>query len=79
MTPVNKRYDDKMKLDMPFAEALERYAGTDPKEMHANIAKAKQKKPPGGKHQPPGKTSAGSTENLLSLRDARVRKANRER
>ena len=71
-----KRYDDKMMLDIPFAEALKRFAGTDPKEMHANIAKAKQKKPPGGK-RPPGKTGQASTENLLSLRDARVRKANR--
>jgi hypothetical protein len=70
-----KKYDDKMRLDMPFAEALERFAGTDPKEMHANIAKAKQKRPPGGKKQPPGNTGEGSTENLLSLRDARVRKA----
>jgi hypothetical protein len=50
---------------------LERFAGTDPKEMHANIAKAKQKKPPGGgKHKPPGNT--GKAQNLLSLRDARV-------
>lgn len=66
-----------MKLDMPFAEALERFARTDPKEMHANIAKAKQKKPPGGKKAPPGITSISSTGNLLSLRVARVRKANR--
>jgi hypothetical protein len=72
-----KRYDDKMHLDMPFTDALRRFAGTDPKEMHANIATAKQKKPPGGvKHKPPGNTGKGSTENLLSLRDARVRKAN---
>jgi hypothetical protein len=37
-----------MKLEMPFAEALERFVGVKPKEMHANIAKAKKKKPPGG-------------------------------
>ena len=72
---AKRRYDDKMHLDMPFAEAMERFVRTDPKEMHANIAKAKQKKPPGGKHKPPGKTGVRSTENLLSLRDARVRKA----
>jgi hypothetical protein len=71
-----KRYDDKMKLDMPFAEALERFARTDPKEMHANIAKAKQKKPPGGKKAPPGITSDAQARNILSLRSARLRKVN---
>jgi hypothetical protein len=69
-----RKYDDKMRLDMPFAEALERFARTDPKEMHANITKAKKKKPPGGrKHKPPGNT--GEAQNVLSLRIARVRKA----
>jgi len=34
---------------MPFAEALERYVGTKPAEMHPNIKRAKKKKPPGGK------------------------------
>ena len=73
---AKRTYDDKMRLDMPFAEALERFAGTDPKEMHANIAKAKKKRPPGGrKHRPPGNT--GEAQNVLSLRGARVRKANR--
>jgi len=38
-----------MRLEMPFAEALERYVGTKPAEMHANIKRAKKKKPPGGK------------------------------
>lgn len=71
---AKRRYDDKMKLDMPFAEALERFAGTDPKEMHANIKRAKKKKPPGGKKSPPGVTV--KAQNLLSLRDVRVRKAN---
>ncbi len=65
-----------MKLDMPFAEALERFAGTDPKEMHANIAKAKQKKPPGGKKAPPGNTGVAQGQNVLSLRGARFRKVN---
>jgi len=44
-----RKYDDKKHLDMLFAEAFERYVGTDPKEMHANIAKAEKAKPPGGK------------------------------
>ena len=48
-----RTYDDKMKLDIPFGEALEQFAGTNPKEMHANIERAKKKKPPGGKKRKP--------------------------
>lgn len=70
---AKKVYDDKMKLDMPFSEALERYAGVDPKEMHANIKRAKKKKPPGGKKAPPGTPVA---ENVVSLGDRRTRKRN---
>lgn len=66
-----RRYDDKMKLEMPFAEALERYAGTSPKEMHDNIARAKKKKPPGGKKPSSGKIQG---ENVVSLKQRRVRK-----
>ena len=36
-------------LDMPFGEALERYAGVKPKELFANIKKSKKKKRPGRK------------------------------
>jgi hypothetical protein len=69
MAKRTRIYDDKMKLDMPFAEALERYAGTNPAEMHANIRKAKKKKPPGGrKHKPSG--DAGG-QNVVRLRDRR--------
>ena len=57
-------------LDMPYGEALERYIGVDPKELHANIARSKKKKPPGGKKKkraPPGKkVKAG---NVVSLRE----------
>ena len=66
-------YDDKMKLEMPFAEALERYAGTKPAEMHANIKRAKKKKPPGEKKSPGGKDDV---QNVVSLRDRRRRKRN---
>jgi len=54
-------------LDMPFDEALERFIGVDPKEMHANIARSKKKKPPGGKkkRKPPGAKS----KNVISLRE----------
>lgn len=62
-----------MKLDMPFAEALERFAGVKPAEMHANIKRAKKKKPPGGKKPPSGKVEG---ENVVSLRVRRTRKQN---
>ena len=38
-------------LDMPFSEALERYAGVKPKELFAGIQKSKKKKKPGRKKQ----------------------------
>jgi hypothetical protein len=66
-------YDDKMRLDMPFAEAMERFARADPKEMHANIKRAKKKKPPGGTVPPGGNDQA---ENVVSLKTRRVRKRN---
>lgn len=67
-------YDDKMRLDMPFAEAVKRYIGVDPKEMHANIKRAKKKKPPGGKKAPPGTPS--EAQNVVSLRSRRASKRN---
>ena len=67
-------YDDKMRLDMPFSEALERFAHVDPKEMHANIKRAKKKKPPGGKKAPPG--TPVDADKVVSLRDRRSAKRN---
>jgi hypothetical protein len=32
-------------LDMPFGEALERYVGSDSRELHALVARSKRKKP----------------------------------
>jgi hypothetical protein len=69
-----RQYDDKLHLNMPFGEALERFAGTDPKQMHANIKRAKKKKPPGGKKAPSDGKPEGK--NVVSLRDRRVRKRN---
>jgi hypothetical protein len=65
-----RTYNEKMRLEMPFAEALERYVGTKPAEMHANIKRAKKKKPPGGK-----KPSGGDVadQNVMRLRDRRKR------
>jgi len=71
MAKKKQTYDDKMRLDMPFAEALERFAGVDPKEMHANIKRAKRKKPPGGKKAPPGNASQSPT--VVPLRGKRKR------
>lgn len=66
-----KRYDDKLHLDMPFGEALQKFAFTDPKEMHANIKRAKKKKPPGGKKPPPD--GLVQSANVVRLRDRRKR------
>lgn len=65
-----KRYDDKLHLDMGFAEAMERFAGVKPAEMQANIRKAKKKKPPGGKKRnaPSGDASG---HNVVRLGDRR--------
>lgn len=65
-------------LDMPFDEALKRFIGTDPREVEAGVARAKKKKPPGRKRKPPPDGDA-SQENVVSLRDRRMRKRNHGR
>ena len=74
ITMAKRTYDDKLHLDVPFAEALERFAGVKPAEMLANIKRAKKKKPPGGKKAP----SSGdvASPNVVSLRARRERKRN---
>ncbi len=60
-------------LDMPFGEAMERFIGVDPKEMHANVARSKKKKPPSGKKKkakPPG--AKVKAKNVLDLRERRM-------
>jgi hypothetical protein len=69
---AKRTYEERLKLDMPFGEALERFARTDPKEMHANIKRAKKKKPPGGKKAPPGDKVKDLK--VVSLRARRQRK-----
>jgi hypothetical protein len=61
-------------LDMPFVEALERYVGVDPEEMHANIKRSKTKKPPGGKKR--SAPSGSSAQNVVDLRDRRQKRHN---
>ncbi|HEY4264408.1 MAG TPA: hypothetical protein VGM72_03755 [Micropepsaceae bacterium] len=60
---------EELALEMPFAEAMERFAGVIPAEMHANIAKSKKKKPPSGKkkRKPPG--GKAKNQNVVSLRE----------
>ena len=48
-----KKYEEKLFLDMPFGELVERFAGTKPSEVAASIAKSKKAKPPGGKLRKP--------------------------
>lgn len=49
---MSRKYDDKMSLDMPFGEALERFIGTDPEETRANIERSKQAKPEAERKRP---------------------------
>jgi hypothetical protein len=64
-------------LNMPFDEALKRFIATDPEELEANVKRSKKKKPPGGKKKNPsdGKVKSKS-QNVVSLRDTRIRKRN---
>lgn len=63
-----KKYDEKLFIDMNFGEAVERFGGVKPAEMHANIDTAKKKKkPPGGK--PSGGKIVNS--NVVELRHRR--------
>jgi len=65
-------------LDMPFDEALKRFIGVDPDEVEASIKRAKKKKPPGGKKKAPSDGDVKS-QNVVSLRDRRIRKRNHGR
>ena len=73
-----KTYDDKMKLDMPADEALERFIGTDPKEVEASIKRAKKKVPPGGKKKKTAKPSDDNVagDGVVSLRQRRMQNRN---
>jgi hypothetical protein len=45
MNAKGRKLEPKLKLDMPFDEALRRFVQTKPKEVERSIEKAKQKKP----------------------------------
>jgi hypothetical protein len=46
MNAKGKKLEPKLKLDMPFDEALARYVQTNPKEVEKSIERGKQKTPP---------------------------------
>lgn len=43
MKPKGSKLEPKLKLDMPFDEALRRFVQTKPKEVDQSVEKAKQK------------------------------------
>jgi hypothetical protein len=71
---TRRPYEEKMHLDMPFDEAVERFIGVDPAEYQANVDKAKQAKPPAER----GRRSAGKpdSQNVTKLR-GKAKPANR--
>lgn len=64
-----RKYDDKLYIDMPFEEAVERFIGVKPEELKENLDKQKRKrKTPGSGRKPPGANDAGQ---VVRLRDKR--------
>jgi hypothetical protein len=53
MTNKGKKLEPPLKLDMSFGEALDRLAGTDPKEVDESMRRAKTKKPHERVENPP--------------------------
>jgi hypothetical protein len=45
MNERGKKLEPKLGLDMPFKEALERFARVKPHEVHHSVEKSKQTKP----------------------------------
>lgn len=46
MNAKGKKLEPKLKLDMPFGEALARFVQTKPKEVERSVERSKQKKKP---------------------------------
>jgi hypothetical protein len=63
-------------LDMPFEEALERYAGVPIKEIEANEGKSKKKKPKRAQKPARSGDKDQKSEKVISLKD---RKTSRRR
>jgi hypothetical protein len=71
--PKRKKYDEKLFIDLPFGEALERYIGVKPAELQANLDKLKKrKKAPGGRGVPtPSGGQDLKSQKVVRLRDRR--------
>jgi hypothetical protein len=65
MNPRGKKLEPKLKLDMPFAEALERFARTDPREVDKSI---EQGKTAGAADSPAGDNSDGQSQSAKAIR-----------
>ena len=59
-------------LDMPFGEAMERFIAVSPKDLEANIAKDKGKKPPGTKKKAKASGAKAKSKNIISLKDRKT-------
>jgi hypothetical protein len=70
---TGKKYEPPLHIDMDFDEALERFVGVTPKEMHDNITRSKKRKPPGGKPPPGGEDD---DHNVVKLRGRKMWKRN---
>lgn len=72
MAPMSTRkYDEKLYIDMPFEEAVERFIGVKPEELKENLDKQKRKRkaPGSGRKVPPGGNDAD--QKVVRLRDKR--------
>ena len=65
MNPSGKKLEPKLKLDMPFGEALERFARTDPREVDKGI---EQGKTGGAPDSPDGGADDGHSSNANAIR-----------
>ena len=64
-----KKYEEKLFLDIPFGEALERFSETKLSQVAASIAKSKKANPPGEKlSNPPGNTDVKNVVRLATRR-----------
>ena len=70
-----RKHEPPLYIDMDFGEAAERFSGVDPREVEANIAKSKMKKPPGRKGSPSGprrrKPASHDAGDVVRLKDRR--------
>ena len=68
---TGKKYKERLFLDIPFGEALERFAETNVKEVRASVARAKKAKPSGGKFNKPPDKAVVKGQSVVRLADKR--------